>query len=65
MINFFSKTTPTKRDSNKDYDRTDFSDFFIHASAGEQKKVIKQSVHAANVAQQETTARAAESRQTR
>ncbi|MEX0668123.1 MAG: hypothetical protein WD061_00065 [Candidatus Saccharimonadales bacterium] len=48
MLEFIKKNIIPRRNPDKDYDRSDFSDFFVHAPASEQKKVIKRAVNAAN-----------------
>lgn len=57
MMHHPKKTTP-KRDPKKGYDKTDFSEFFIHAPAKEQKKVIKLAVKSANKQQKRTSEKA-------
>lgn len=57
MINHLKKSTP-KHKPKKGYDKSDFSVFFIHASAKEQKKVIKSAVEGANKQQRCTSEKA-------
>lgn len=56
-MKYIRKSQP-KRDPKKKYDKSDFSDFFVHAPAKEQKKVIKSAVEGANKQQKDMSNKA-------